>query len=253
MNTGDISFMILCSVIGLAIVIIGFILFVRHFQRTLTLVYEEKRNAELRYLREINQARMEIKDQTLSYIGKELHDNIGQLLTVSRIHSRSLIKLHPEEKKLKALDYALEKAIEEVKVLSKSLDASRIINFGFLHELEGEVQRLQKLGVCEIRLDTAGDISLPPDRAVILYRIIQEFLNNSLKYSQCATSTIRIIAESSATYIHLSDDGIGFEIKQQYPGSGISNMLGRCEVLDAQQVSFVSQPGEGTTLSFKIT
>ena len=108
-----------------------------------------------------------MQNETLSIIGRELHDNIGQLLTVSKIHAHSLLKINSEDKKLIALDDALDKTITEVTALSKSLDASRINNFGLKNEIENEVERLNKLQVAQLTLSFTGENNLSSDRAII--------------------------------------------------------------------------------------
>ena len=112
----------------------------------------EKQAAELTFISELNKTKQEIQDQTLTYIGRELHDNIGQLLTISKIHSNALIRNDAENKKLVALDEMLDRAIVEIKQLSKSLDSSRIADFGFHKEHLLEVSRINNIKVATVHM-----------------------------------------------------------------------------------------------------
>lgn len=247
MNIGDLSFIVLSVVLVLGLCAVGLLLFVRHFQRTLITVYEEKKDRELHFLHEINHARNEIQDKTLTYIGRELHDNIGQLLTVSNIQAMALMQQLPNDKKLLSLQDALQQAIVELKALSKSLDSSRLKNFGLHHELKNEVNRLLKLDVLNVRLDITGEERLDANRAVLVFRIIQEFMNNSLKYSKASELNIVLRYTELTLCLELSDNGIGFNMQAYSNSSGILSMRSRLGLLNAEQVIFESSP-TGTNL-----
>lgn len=212
----------------------------------------EKQAAELKFISELNKTKQEIQDQTLTYIGRELHDNIGQLLTISKIHSNALIRNDAENKKLIALDEMLDKAIVEIKQLSKSLDSSRIADFGFHKELLLEVSRINNTKAAKVNLQVAGRENLDAGKAIILYRILQEFISNAMKYSHCDTIHISLTYSSEFLQVEVSDNGIGFDMNSVKRGSGLNNIQNRITLLHAADVQFTSQANQGTWLLFKI-
>lgn len=212
----------------------------------------EKQAAQLNFISELNKTKQEIQDQTLTYIGKELHDNIGQLLTISKIHSNALIKNDAENKKLVALDEMLDKAIVEIKQLSKSLDSSRIADFGFHKELLLEVSRINNTKVAKVNLQLEGHENLDAGKAIILYRILQEFIANAMKYSHCDTINIALSYMPEFLQVNVNDNGIGFDMKSVKRGSGLNNIQNRITLLHATDIQFTSQASNGTCLHFKI-
>lgn len=252
MQQREIILLILLSSGILITFIVGIVIFLIQYKRKQIKHEVEKQTLSLTFSKEINKAKLEIKDMTLNQIGRELHDNIGQLLTVSKIHSMSLLKLLPDQKKLHDLDDVLGKTINEVKLLSKSLDASRIENFGFAHELRQEVTRLQALGFAQLNVSIPDGFTIDSERGIILYRIVQEFLNNSMKYSQCTTCTIDIKSTGDSVYVSLSDNGKGFDMDIAQSGSGVHNLQKRCELLQATNIKYTSAIGQGTSLAFEI-
>lgn len=212
----------------------------------------EKQAAELNFIAELNKTKQEIQDQTLTYIGRELHDNIGQLLTIAKIHANSLLKVDGSNKKLNSLDEMLDKTLHEVKQLSKSLDSSRIADFGFHKELLQEVTRINNTRVAKVDLKISGTENIQNTQAILLYRILQEFISNAMKYSQC--DTIHILLQYTAMWIEVEvkDNGIGFDMETVKRGSGLNNIINRVSLLSATDVLFTSAKEQGTLLHFKI-
>jgi len=211
----------------------------------------EKQAAELAFIAELNKTKQEIQDQTLTYIGRELHDNIGQLLTIAKIHSNALLKHDGDNKKLNALDEMLDKSFVEIKNLSKSLDSSRIADFGFQRELLSEVARINQTRVAKVNLQINGTENIQNSQAIIIYRILQEFITNAMKYSQCDTIDIILQYSDTCMEVMAKDNGIGFDMATVKKGSGLNNMINRVSLLNAFDVTFTSAKNHGTLLNFK--
>jgi signal transduction histidine kinase len=237
-----IIFVLIIGLIIFSILLGGIVLFILQF-----------RKHKILHMEELLKTKLEIQDETLTYIGRELHDNLGQLLTVTKIHSNRLVKTYPEDTKMAALDSVIEKTISELRGLSRSLNNSRINDFGLVKEIANEVERIEKMQVAEIDWQTSGEqIALNTDKSIILYRVIQEFLNNSLKYSAAKKIKIHLHYLPHELHIELSDNGSGFEIQHAKSGSGITNIKNRVHLLHANSFSFQSAPGQGTQLSLTL-
>lgn len=252
MDEKEIALLIIVPTVTFIFISIGIVFLIYTYFKTKQKHLFEKQQAEFLFSRELNRTKLEMQNETLTIIGRELHDNIGQLLTVSKIHAHSLLKINIEDKKLIALDDALDKTIIEVKALSKSLDASRINNFGLKNEIENEVERLNKLQVAQLTLSFTGENNLTSDRAIMLFRILQEFLSNSIKYSRCKTILIDLLFSNESLTISIKDDGKGFDRQQKANGSGLLNMEKRANFLLATNFSFDSSPNNGTSISFTL-
>ncbi len=252
MDEKDIALIILIPSITFIIICSGLVFLIYTYYKTKQKFLQERIATQLTFSKELNKTKQEIQDQTLTYIGRELHDNIGQLLTISKIHSNSLIKNESENKKLLALDDVLNKVIVEIKQLSKSLDSSRIADFGFHKELATEVSRINSTQVVKVDLQIEGDENIENEKAIILYRILQEFISNSVKYSSCDMIEISLTYMNDHLQVRATDNGIGFDFESVKKGSGLNNIKNRISLLQAENVVFESNNTTGTILSFSI-
>jgi len=238
MDETKIIFVLVIGLSVIALLFLGILLFILQFRKT-----------KLHHMEALLKTKLEIQDQTLTYVGRELHDNLGQLLTVSKIHVNSLLKQHGDDKKMLALNDVLDKTVIELRALSKSLNNSRINDFGLHKELMNEVDRIQKMKLMEISLSIEGEEKeLNKDKAIILYRIIQEFLSNSLKYSQANLLSISLRYQKNNLQVAIRDDGKGFDMQTAVSGSGVSNIKNRVQLLNAELTEYSSAPQKGTQL-----
>lgn len=242
MDDKKIIFVLIVVMIVFALLFAGIIVFILQY-----------RKARLLHMEEMMKTRMEIQDQTLTHVGRELHDNIGQLLTVAKIHVNTLLKQLPGDGKVEALDHVVNKAVGELKALSKSLNNSRIADFGLHRELAAEVERLQRVSTTAIQLNVSGEVKpIPVDQAILLYRILQEFLTNSLKYAEASTISILLDYRNQEVQVSIYDNGRGFDMSVTEAGSGISNIRNRAKLLQAKGFNYTSSPYRGTHLSLTL-
>jgi signal transduction histidine kinase len=242
MDEKKIIFVLIIMMIVFALLFVGIILFMMQF-----------RKSRLLHMEELMKTKLEIQDQTLTYLGRELHDNLGQLLTVSRIHVNSLMKQYAGDVKIAALDSVMDKTISELRALSKSLNSSRIHDFGLHKELGLEVERLTRMNIMKLDFSIEGEERpLPNDKAIILYRIIQEFLSNTIKYAQAEQLRLKLHYRAKQLEVSISDNGKGFDMTSGSVGSGVSNIRNRAQLLNVQNLLFQSEPGKGTHLSLTL-
>lgn len=242
MDDKKIIFVLIMMMVVFALLFAGIIVFILQF-----------RKARLMHREEMMKTKLEIQDQTLTYVGRELYDNLVQLLTVAKIHVNSLLKQLPGDGKVEALDHVLNKTVGELKALSKSLNNSRIADFGLHRELAAEVERLQRMSTAQIKFETGGEMKpIPVDQAIILYRILQEFINNSLKYAEASMIQITLDYRERELQVSVYDNGRGFDMQVTEPGSGINNIRNRARLLQAKGFTYTSSPYRGTHLSLTL-
>jgi two-component system, NarL family, sensor kinase len=212
---------------------------------------EEKKNMELAYKNELANINIEIQENTLEYISRELHDNVGQLLTVAKIHLNSLSK-YPEKRtdqKIIETSGIIDMAVSELKLLTKTLNPEKINQIGLISALELEIERIKKLEVIATSFIIEGEnFNLGADKEIILFRIVQEFIANSIKYSEATDLKLLLKYTADKFELNISDNGKGFNINDtSNNGSGIANIKSRANLIKAE-CNFSSNLNNGTIL-----
>ncbi|WP_255449850.1 sensor histidine kinase [Seonamhaeicola sediminis] len=200
---------------------------------------------------EIVQAQTETQEQTLKNIGWELHDNVGQLLSFASMQL-SILKMQASDEikdKFKDTSDALRESLKEVRALSKTLNNEVVLNIGFEESVSNELERLKKMKFTSAQKFTIGEKRSFNNRKheIILFRIIQEFLSNSVKYSEAENLSITLDYRPKSLVITAKDDGKGFDINTIEKGSGLLNMKSRAALINAD-LKLNSEAGKGVEL-----
>jgi len=215
---------------------------------------EEKKTLELAYKHELANVMIEIQENILEQISRELHDNIGQLLTVARIHLNTVLK-HPEKRtseKLQETNNVVDMAISELKILSRLPSTDKIKQFSLLNALTMEIDRINKLESVKTILMIKGEIvPFGSDTKIIIFRIIQEFICNTIKYANANELNIILNYDNDNFVLDISDNGKGFDMNiKMNQGNGISNIKNRASLIGA--VSEYKSGVEGTSLKLTV-
>lgn len=213
----------------------------------LFILFQKRRES---YLQQITQTRIEVQEQTLRNISWEIHDNIGQILSTISLYSHGLIYAAPEElkPKIKESQDLVEKAIIEVRALSKALNTDYIKNVGLLESIKIEIERFKRLKFMTSELQIVGKpYRLDEESELIILRILQEFFSNTLKHSQATRLDVNFEYTPSELRIKAADNGVGFE-KNVLKGTGLINMKNRAKVIGAI-LNFESQLNQGTQIN----
>jgi len=194
---------------------------------------KEKQDLQNSFQQEILKTQLETQEDTFHQIGEEIHDNIGQLLSSTKmmlgLTERSLPSI-PDP--LKTAQETLGKAISELRSLSRSLNKEWLHQFNVIQNLETEIERMNSAHVLKLELDTTAKVlSLSPEGQVMLFRIIQEALNNSIKHANAKTIQVTI-HQNEVIKVSIIDDGTGMHNSQENSfGVGMINMKHRTSLL----------------------
>jgi PAS domain S-box-containing protein len=214
---------------------------------------KELLNNELDHQRAINLATIETQEQERSEIGKELHDNVNQVLTTTKLYL-DLALSNPELK-----DELIQKStkniinvINEIRQLSRSLMDPSIGDLGLIdsiHDLTENINLTRKL---HVSLDVGEEIEdlLDKNQKLTIYRIIQEALNNAIKHAQATSVLIRILHNASSAEVIIEDDGVGFNVKTVKKGAGLKNMQNRIYLINGEHI-IESTPNQGSKIIIK--
>lgn len=251
----EIYFIIILGVI-LGLLLVGFIVTMLFlYQRRQQRAEREMRHLKDQYEREALRSQLEIQENTFKTISQELHDNIGQMLSVVKI-SLSILpmeKEHPAQQAIENARQVLNKAIYDLSNLTKSLHTDRIADIGLTDAIRFELELLKKSGILQVQFSVTGeDFVFEEQKGIFLFRMFQEILNNILKHSRATAVIVDLIYSPGNNFVMaVEDNGLGFELPaadQPDPGSrgvGLKSMYNRARLIGAR-LEISSQPGKGT-------
>lgn len=212
------------------------------------------------YQQELLRSQLEMQEQTLQTVGRELHDNLGQVLSLVKINLNTLPELLDQQaaEKLNRTKDLLNRAIADMRALSKSLNAENRLRAGLATAIGNELDAVRKTGVVDVTLDVRGtEQRLDPRQELILFRIVQETLSNALKHAQAKNIAVSLDYSVGALNLTVADDGVGFD-PGQVPiptggerGSGLTNIQHRARLIGGE-ARIRSAVGEGTTTTLSI-
>lgn len=241
MEEGLKYFIITLTSIILVFISIGmaFMLFYRN--RKLRFVAEHQQLEE-RMKTELLNIKTEVQEQTLHHVCQELHDNIGQKLSVVRIYINRLetVKTEASDKKeLQGISETLGDTIEELRGIVNTLNPDAVKKRKLIEALRMEQYRINQSRIVNCNINVHGNGPELPDEKqdLIIYRICQEFIQNSLKHAGCDRIDINLRFEASMFELTIADNGKGFDFKNpelQKTGNGLTNMQNRAGIINAR-------------------
>lgn len=201
---------------------------------------------EVRLVREKAAALVEGQENERKRITRELHDGVGQLLTVIRLRLQAITGHETIVDEIKSL---LAETIEEVKRISFSVMPSALVDFGLEAALQGLCNQVRKSSSLTIDLQYVRetDRNLSFEVAIAAYRIAQEGLNNILKHAGAQHVDLHIIEKDDELFLLVEDDGKGFDKTIETRGYGLRSMEERAKLLGGS-FDVHSEPGKGTAI-----
>jgi PAS domain S-box-containing protein len=202
--------------------------------------------------RRISRAMINGQEKQREELGKELHDNVNQLIASAKLLLQTSIDQPEKRNELVQLSCdTLTSAINEIRSLTKSLMPSAIAYAGLEQSVRDLIQPYKATNRFKINLHLSGDEkTLSANVRLTLFRIIQEQLNNISKYAEAKTVEINLDI-SDQIHLVISDDGIGFDTSLKRNGVGITNMQNRTTIHNGN-FSVCSAPGEGCTIKVQV-
>ncbi len=248
-----IIFIIVCSLLILLLITFVTIIIYR---------YQQKQNAYYKNIEELKvihenamlKSQLEIQEQTFQNISREIHDNIGQKLTLVKLQLNTM-QIPNNEKILQINDSVkmIGEVINDLSDISRSMSSEIILNSGFIKALEFEVSQLNKPGLYNIKLVVTGEtVFLDAHKELLLFRITQEALNNIVKHANASDICIQLHYNQTILSLDISDNGKGFHNEGNNKiGAGFANMTKRANMLNGK-CNIQSEPGTGTTIKIEI-
>lgn len=200
--------------------------------------------------KEITEAVIAAQESDRSEIGRELHDNVNQLLTAAKLYT-DMAKTDEKNKEafLTNASTYMVTAMEEIRKLSKTLITPSIKDEGLKDAVKTMIEDIMMVHPIKIKFnaDNFNESSLNEKYKLNIFRIVQEQINNVLKHAKANTINIDFEEKKDNVIISICDDGIGFDVTKRKKGIGIDNIISRAEVYKGE-VIINSEPGKGCSV-----
>jgi two-component system NarL family sensor kinase len=204
---------------------------------------EEKKSMQVNFNQELLRTQLEIQEQTLKTISQEIHDNIGQVLSLAKLNlaTADISKMDTLSQKIEDSRSLVAKAIQDLRDLSKSMNTDYVSDMGLPRSIEYELEMIKKTGYYETEFDIEGSVyPLERKKELILFRIVQEVLNNIIKHARATRIILSLHYEPASLDVKITDNGHGFDLtmiqgkNEVKAGLGIKNMNNRAQLIGAQ-------------------
>lgn len=203
---------------------------------------------------QIREAMFRAQEEEREHIGKELHDNINQLLATARLFfmTKQEEDNHPDELLSKGI-LNLDKAIAEIRQLASGLVMHEIMEAGLVTSLQSLVDTINLTKKVRIELRAQlYSIEMTEDQQIAIYRIVQEQLSNILRHSHAREVRIELRSKHREITLRIKDDGKGFDAGEVRKGIGITNIINRVKLFDGD-VRIDTGPNKGCQLEVQMS
>ncbi len=247
-------FFILVLIFFLVSLILLLINFRKRFQNKQT--ENQSKIDELKLEHELNllRSQLQIQEQTFQNISREIHDNIGQKLTLAKlqintINTSEFIDLNST---LMEISKLITDSLNDLRDISRSLSSEVILNNGLIKALENEINQLNKLFNYNFKMKLTGEVLyMSAETELTVFRIIQESLTNTIKHAEATSVFLDLHFVDNELHILIEDNGKGFDISSIKDFNGLNNLKSRTQSLQGL-IEINSQPLIGTTIKIKI-
>ncbi|GAB4093589.1 PAS domain-containing sensor histidine kinase [Flaviaesturariibacter terrae] len=210
---------------------------------------------QVAHQRALTQATIDSSEKERTEIGKELHDNIGQQLTTIKLYL-DLARSTADEETSEMVSLAtrnISDVINDIRALCRNLIPSTLGDLGLEESVNDLIHTLTRTQQLRIRFVATGfdEERVPDNQKLMLFRILQEQLNNIVKHAGARKVTVQLRQGDGELRLEVTDDGCGFDPLTVRRGLGLTNMRNRAEMFGGN-VSIVSAPGAGCTLTVSV-
>ena len=223
----------------------------------------ERKELEKRLLKQevhrqklVAQAVVNAQEKERAEIGKELHDNVNQILSTARLYLE--LAKSDEKERISLIKRSYDNiydAINEIRTISRSLVPPSIGDLGLIDSIEDLAENIRATKKLYVEFCYGGDIDglLGQKQKLMLFRIIQEQVNNVLKHANANNIIIELMIDGHMINLAVTDDGKGFDFEdvKDNKGVGLHNIASRTELFNGK-VNIVTAPNKGCKLNIHV-
>ncbi|MCG6188232.1 sensor histidine kinase [Maribellus maritimus] len=243
----------LVSVIILVVLVIIIITLFSVFVTRKNRLLKEQEKVKEAFEKELTDTQIEIREETLRNISWELHDNIGQLLTLAKIQ---LQNANDDSQAITEAINTIGTSLKELRSLSKLINPDTLRSLSLVEAIQLEIERYNRLKYLVATIQCSGTIfSIDNKVEIIIFRILQEFFTNTIKHSKASELNVEISYNDKTLTINAVDNGIGFDSTHFGPGKGIglNNIKSRAKMINADlEILSAKDCGTQLSLTYKI-
>jgi signal transduction histidine kinase len=243
-----------------AMLVASFILLIMYLhQKKRRKLRKEKDDLQEAFKEEILRAHLEIREQTLKYVSEEIHDNIGQTLSLAKLNLNTYNYTgEGQEEKLVSTKDLVSKAIQDLRSLSRTLHTDATLSQGLVPAVEGELALLSRSGIYKTHLNVRGTpVKMDGKKELMLFRMVQESITNIIKHAGATDVDITLLYQPRHFRLCITDNGCGFEAPlsiSEGSGAGLRNMHNRSLMIGGTlQITSGAKGGTAIEISLPIT
>ncbi|MFY7732697.1 MAG: tetratricopeptide repeat protein [Bacteroidia bacterium] len=217
-------------------------------------------NQELLHQQEENsRAILDAEERERARIARDLHDGIGQQLSAAKLNIVALKNsinpaLYNQINLFENATQLIDDAVNEVRSVSHNMMANSLIKNGLVSAVRDFIQKLNQSAGLKINIEIYGlDERLDNSVEIILFRVLQEIVNNIIKHANATEINIQFVKHDKELSLLVEDNGVGFDTKkiEYFEGIGLKNIELRIKFLKGN-VYFDSFLGKGTTVNIEV-
>ena len=230
-----------------------FIFSIIRYRKKNVLHLMEKQQLHSQFQQALLQTQLEIQEQTLKTISEEIHDNIGQVLSLAKLNLNTLP--NSDEPKIQDTKNLVSKAITDLRNLSHSMHGDIIAELGLQQSIVNELRIIESTKAFATELKVTGTVyKLNAQKEMVLFRMVQEALHNIVKHSSAANIIVTMQYLPTVFTLTVADNGKGFDLtllNEQGNGLGIHSMHNRAKIIGAS-FNMSSTLGNGTVITIQL-
>lgn len=262
MNNFDYFYVVIFLTIFTFIILLAIILFVTYYQRKQIQQKIAIQELKSEMQRQMLESALEVQEVERVRIAKDLHDEVGAMLSVTKMSFNQLLRKLDSAEDLavmgKQTRELLEQSISQVRRISKELVPSTLEEFGLILSIDEFIQKVHLASTTEFTFSHEGISEKQRfDKKIELtiYRLIQELVNNALKHADAKEISLKLSTQDKKIFFTFTDDGKGFNFNavrnDPKRGLGLRNMESRLSVINGT-LNIQSVVGNGTVTKIEI-
>lgn len=208
---------------------------------------------EQKYQQALLEVGREVQEHTFQSIAQEIHDNVGQLLSLAKLNLSILAMEHSQVHSIKDIRDQISDAIQQLRQISLGYQGDRLLENGLLTGIEFLMQQMKKTGLFAIHFQSAPNyLHISNNDGLFIYRIFQELMQNIIRHSGATDIWVTIYEQPDEYQFEVRDNGNGFESTQDPMnfGIGLRSITQRAALIGAD-LQIKSTPGAGTQVSLR--
>jgi len=256
LKTTEIAIVFIIGSLTLMVFVVFLVLIIVEYRKRQIRHITEKLELEHEYQNQLLKTQIEVQEQSFKHFSEEVHDNIAQVMSLARIKLYKAANAANDDRvtaNINTGNELLGKALDDLRRLSHILNGNLVSDLPLAESIEKELAYVLSSGEMEASLTISGEAcELPPEKKLLLFRILQEAIGNAIKHGEAKKIAITLNYTGRTLAVTITDNGKGFDtqLTTQSTGLGLRNMQARAKMLGKIDIS--SAAGKGTTININL-